>query len=252
MRREEPITRLMTETVVVIDVDRPVSEVLECFRQYGFHHLPVVRGGRLAGMLSSADLLKLEHFLPRGAAHDTRFVDERFSLERLMRTPVVRLHNHATIGEAAETMISSGVHALPVVDADERVVGIVTSTDLIQSLLNGPPRRAATAGPFVPPADATGEQVLYYRKPADKDFASALAAAAAQYVEDCDPRFTAKTLLYLAQRRTALERVLVCADRFLRAGQDEHNHAQLLKAILAARRIEEHATGEAAVPFPLE
>lgn len=252
MRREEPITRFMTETVVVIDAERPVSEALECFRQYGFHHLPVVRSGRLAGMLSSADLLKLEHFLPRAASNDPRFVDERFSLERLMRTPVVRVRNDATIGEAAETMISSGVHALPVVDVDERVVGILSSTDLIQSLLNGPPRRAEEKGPVVPPADATGEQPLYYRKPNDKDFATALAAAAAQFVEDCDPRCTGKTLLYLAQRCAALERVLVCADRFLRGGQDEHNHAQLLKAILAAKRIEEHATGEAGVPFPLE
>jgi hypothetical protein len=46
--------------------------------------------------------------------------------------------------------------------------------------------------------------------------------------------------------------VLEQADRFLRAGQDEHNHALLLKAILAAKRAEEHATGQARVPFPLE
>ena len=36
------------------------------------------------------------------------------------------------------------------------------------------------------------------------------------------------------------------------AGQDEHNHAQLLKAVLAAKRAEEHATGTTRVPFPLE
>ena len=39
---------------------------------------------------------------------------------------------------------------------------------------------------------------------------------------------------------------------FLVTGQDEHVHALLLKAILAAKRVEEHAAGTARVPFPLE
>ena len=51
MRPDEPISRIMTEAVVVIEADRPVSEVLDCFFQYPIHHLPVVRDGRLAGML---------------------------------------------------------------------------------------------------------------------------------------------------------------------------------------------------------
>ena len=68
MRPEEPVARIMTETVVVIEVDRPVSEALDCFLQYPIHHLPVVRNNRLVGMLSSADLIKLEYFAPRGQA----------------------------------------------------------------------------------------------------------------------------------------------------------------------------------------
>ena len=47
------------------------------------------------------------------------------------------------------------------------------------------------------------------------------------------------------------QKVLWLADRYLVAGQDEFNHAQLLKAILATKRMEEFATGAARVPFPL-
>jgi hypothetical protein len=36
------------------------------------------------------------------------------------------------------------------------------------------------------------------------------------------------------------------------AGQDETSHARLLKAILATKRMEEHATGVTRAPFPLE
>jgi hypothetical protein len=72
------------------------------------------------------------------------------------------------------------------------------------------------------------------------------------HVEARDPRHLGKTMLYLEQRRGYLEKVFELADRFLRAGQDEQNHALLLRAIHAAKRAEEHATGTARVPFPLE
>jgi CBS domain-containing protein len=255
MRRDEAVTRIMTETVVVIEADRPVSEALDCFKQYGIHHLPVVRDGQLAGMLSSADLMKLEHFLPRerAAVDSLAFLDERFKLEQLMRAPVVKLTVRATVAEAAEMLVASGVHALPVVDDAERVVGIVSSSDLIQSLLNGPPRRIETARPVAPVnLEPSDEQPEFFLKPGEAELATAMSTAQTLHVEDRDPRYLGKTLLYLAQRTKYLEKVLEHADRFLRAGQDEHNHALLLKAILAAKRVEEHATGQARVPFPLE
>ena len=89
-------------------------------------------------------------------------------------------------------------------------------------------------------------------KPSDEEFATALATAEAWHVEDRDPRHLARSLLYLAQRCTYLEKVRSLADRFLRTGQDEHNHALLLKAILAAKNAEDHSAGAVRVPFPLE
>ena len=53
MRPDEPVSRIMTEAVVAIDVSRPVSEALDCFFQYPIHHLPVMKDGKLAGMLSA-------------------------------------------------------------------------------------------------------------------------------------------------------------------------------------------------------
>jgi len=245
----------MTEAVVAIEVDRPVSEVLDCFLQYPIHHLPVVRLSKLVGMLSSADVMKLEFFVPKSAVDRAAYLDERVTIAQLMQQPVVSLKSSASMAVAAERMIEAGVHAAPVVDDGEHVIGIVTTSDVIRSLLHGPPRRgtmpAATATQPLPAEDAH-EQVVYRRKPTGEEYATAMRTAQLLHVEARDPRYLGKAMLYLDQRRELLEKVLELADRFLRAGQDEHTHALLLKAIHAAKRVEEHAAGEARVPFPLE
>jgi hypothetical protein len=67
-----------------------------------------------------------------------------------------------------------------------------------------------------------------------------------------DPRFLGKAMLYLDQRRQYLEKVLELADQFLVKGQEAEVHSFLLKAIHAAKRAEEHATGKARVPFLID
>jgi CBS domain-containing protein len=255
MRPDEPVSRVMTEAVVVIEADRPVSEALDCFLQYPIHHLPVVRLGKLAGMLSSADIMKLEYFVPKATVDRAQFLDERLTLEQLMQSPVLSLQPHASVGHAAERMMEAGVHAVAIVDEQERVIGILTTSDVIQSLLHGPPRKGtlAAARPAPPGTGDTGKQEPVYRqKPSTDEYDIALRTAEVLHVEERDPRHLGKTLLYLDQRLDLLEKVIELADRFLLSGQDVQVHARLLKAIHAAKRAEEHATGLAKVPFPLE
>jgi CBS domain-containing protein len=186
MRPDEPVSRLMTEAVVAIEIDRPASEVLDCFLQYPIHHLPVVRGGRLVGMLSSADAMKLEFFLPRTAADTARLLDSRVTVERLMRTPVISVGPAMSISEAAERMVGAGVHALPVVDEEDRVLGLVTTTDVIRSLLHGAPRRGVVPPAREPegaPTEESHEEPRYQRKPSDQEYRTALRAAEEMHIE---------------------------------------------------------------------
>lgn len=254
MRPEEPVSRIMTEAVVAIEVDRPVSEAVDCFLQYPIHHLPVVQSGRIVGILSSADLMKLDCFVPRDTADRGRFIDQRVSIRQLMHAPVISLQAHASVGDAARYMMDAGVHAVPVVDGSEHVIGIVTTSDVIQSLLHRPPRKGdeSPASAAHHAAGGTGSEVVYRHRPSPEQIQMALRTAELLHVEDRDPRHLGRTLLYLEQRVAYLEHVLELADRFLLSGQDVHVHALLLKAIHAAKRAEEHATGKARVPFPLE
>jgi CBS domain-containing protein len=245
----------MTEAVVVIECDRPLSEALACFNQYPIHHLPVVRDSRLIGILSSADLLKVEFFAPRGAIDRAAWLDSRFNIEQIMRTPVTSRTPSASVDEVANLIMESGSHAITIVDEAEHVIGIVTTSDIIRALLHGPPRRGSLppgrTPSETPPEDEAMAERSFRLKPTTDQFVTALRAAESMYVEGHDPGFVGKALLYLEQRRAYLEKVLVLADRYLATGQDEHNHALLLKAVLAAKRAEEHAVAAAGEPLAL-
>jgi CBS domain-containing protein len=51
------VAEAATRDVVTIDVETPVRTVLETFRTHRVRHLPVLRDGRLAGILSTRDFL---------------------------------------------------------------------------------------------------------------------------------------------------------------------------------------------------
>jgi CBS domain-containing protein len=59
-RRELSRTRVgevATPDVVTIDAEQPLRSVVETFRTHRFRHLPVIRGGRPVGILSTRDFL---------------------------------------------------------------------------------------------------------------------------------------------------------------------------------------------------
>ena len=140
MRFQYPVNRLMTEAVLSVDVSSPVSEALRLFAEYPVHHLPVVREQTLVGMLSSADVMKLDCFLPKNGASRHGYIDQRFSIETLMRHPAISVQPHQPAEDAARLMVTHAIHALPVVDIQDHLLGIITTTDMMQALLFGATR----------------------------------------------------------------------------------------------------------------
>jgi CBS domain-containing protein len=107
-----------------------------------------------------------------------------------MQQPVLSLEPSASMAEAAERMIEAGVHAAPVLDPAGHVLGIVTTSDVIRSLLHGPPRRGDV--PVAPvtrplPAEDAQERVVYRCRPTDEEYATALRTAEVLHVEARDP-----------------------------------------------------------------
>jgi len=128
--RDIPIEQMMTPDPATISPQSSAAEARRLLNSNFINHLPVVEGDRLVGVVSSSDLLKL-HLLD-----DTLTMFARATVDQIMETNLVVLADSATLREAAEKLSMGNFHALPVVNKKRRLVGIVTSSDLINELLN--------------------------------------------------------------------------------------------------------------------
>jgi CBS domain-containing protein len=135
MRKNEPIRKLMSTTVISIHHGEPVSQARKLMVESGVHHLPVVSGDALKGIISWSDLLRVSFGDAFGA--DDRAVDatldHTFTLEQVMSSDPITVTPQTTVHEAAEILCKGDFHCLPVVE-DHKLVGIVTTSDLLKYL----------------------------------------------------------------------------------------------------------------------
>ncbi|NNF17370.1 MAG: CBS domain-containing protein [Gammaproteobacteria bacterium] len=137
MNASEPITQIMTTDIITVSADSKLSEVRQLMADNGIHHMPVMNGRRLLGIISYADILELSFtdFVSDPTIRD-EVLDERCTVAELMNSTIITVSDRATIRHAARALSSGRIHSVPVVDGKGHLKGMVTSTDLIRYLLD--------------------------------------------------------------------------------------------------------------------
>lgn len=138
MKRNEPVSKIMSTGLITLHHGDPVSKARKLIQEHGVHHIPVVSGHELVGLVSASDILRVSFGEAFGA--DQRAVDatldHTMSIEQLMVKDPRTLRRDASVRDAAEVLSKGEFHSIPIVDSDQKtLVGMVTSTDLIRYLL---------------------------------------------------------------------------------------------------------------------
>lgn len=135
MKKNEPVTKVMTSLLTTVHEGDPVSKLRKIFEVSQVHHIPVVSGDKLIGIVSWSDLLRVSfgEFGSQDGKSLDAMLDHTYKLKDVMNANPTTIPVTATIREAAHILGSNSFHSLPVVDG-EKLVGIVTSTDLINFL----------------------------------------------------------------------------------------------------------------------
>ncbi|MCX7891156.1 MAG: CBS domain-containing protein [Burkholderiales bacterium] len=124
----------MSASVITIAPDTEFHLALDLMRQRNIHHLPVVREGRIEGIVGERDLLV-------AGAH---FGRANVPVSDIMKSPVICISDRASLAGAARMLLEKRIGGLPVVNARKELVGIITETDIFKVMAGmARPRKAA-------------------------------------------------------------------------------------------------------------
>lgn len=124
---------IMTREVVTVEASASVLKMRTLFQRGRFHHVLVVEGDRLAGVLSDRDVLAaVSPFLdtPTEAHRDVHTLST--PAHKLIRRAPVTIEQEASVEEAAARLLDEGVSCLPVLAADGAIEGLITSRDILR------------------------------------------------------------------------------------------------------------------------
>jgi acetoin utilization protein AcuB len=134
--KDLPASKVMTRPLLTVAPGDPLGSALTLMEKQGVHHLLVVEKNRLAGILSSADLLKLAFLRRSDEAASAAGDSLSLQVRDVMQSRVAVVRENASLKDIARALSLGGFHALPVLALDDTPVGIVTSSDLVGLLID--------------------------------------------------------------------------------------------------------------------
>ncbi len=138
-----PVADYMTRDVVTFDEEESISTIWTCLVRQSYRRVPIVREGRLTGIISRTDLIRarMSDFDPRAFDKTSDQRSQRPLVQDAMTIGLLTTNPGAPILEAAETLVAHRITGLPVVDDSMRLLGILSEKDVLR-LLDSAPTRA--------------------------------------------------------------------------------------------------------------
>ena len=130
------VAATMTTDVLSVDPHNSVATAIRLMRTGQLRRLPVVENGRLVGIVTSGDVRRITGMssVVRDPSGDN-FLWQHIPVANVMTLDVITTSPDTPIADAARLMIERKIGGLPVVE-QERLVGILTTSDLLEALID--------------------------------------------------------------------------------------------------------------------
>lgn len=134
--KRELVKDWMSRDVITIAPDTPLTEAHRLMKEYIIRRLPVVKHGRLVGIVTLGDIREAE---PSDATSlsiwEMNYLLSKLKIEKIMTKNPVTIGPDETIGEAAQLMLAHKISGLPVIDQAKKVIGIITESDIFRMVV---------------------------------------------------------------------------------------------------------------------
>jgi len=135
------VSEVMARHTICVPPEMPLGEVAAILARHEIGAVPVVDAEfRPLGILTRTDLIRQgfdlgsDHGAEIALPCSARGGDARATVSDAMSSPVVALGERASLFDATKLMADRGVRRLVVIDREEHVVGIVSSSDVLRWL----------------------------------------------------------------------------------------------------------------------
>ncbi len=131
------VGRIMSRRPVTVSMDDTLAKAQALFAEFHFHHLLVIEGRRLVGVISDRDVLKASSpFTGTLNETDRDAATLHKRIHQIMSRRLITVDSGTCIRTATELLIEKGVSCLPVVTEDGTAEGIISWRDLLKAYLN--------------------------------------------------------------------------------------------------------------------
>ncbi|MGA8572203.1 MAG: CBS and ACT domain-containing protein [Desulfobaccales bacterium] len=132
-----PVQDFMSKDLITVDEDASIIKASKLMKQNRVRHLPVLRKGRLLGIVSDLDL---KEATPSKATtldiHEMYYLLDQVKVKSLMPKQLFTIAPGATVEKAAAIMLNRNISALPVVDPHGGLEGIITKGDIFRAFVS--------------------------------------------------------------------------------------------------------------------
>jgi CBS domain-containing protein len=136
--RLELVKDWMTRSVISVRADSGVLEAGNVMRENGIRRLPVVNvDGRVVGLVTHGDVREAKPSTSSTlSAWEMNYLLARLTVAEIMTEDPISISPEATIGEAAYLMYKNKISGLPVLDANQNLVGMITESDIFRMVVH--------------------------------------------------------------------------------------------------------------------
>jgi acetoin utilization protein AcuB len=127
----------MSSPAITITPETPFQDALKMMHDHQFRRLPVLdKSGRLVGIVSERDLMYASSSPATSlSVWELNYLLSKLQVKELMTKKVFTTAPDSFIEDAARLMAENRIGGLPVVDSQDRVIGVITETDIFRTFV---------------------------------------------------------------------------------------------------------------------
>ncbi|MBN2223642.1 MAG: CBS domain-containing protein [Deltaproteobacteria bacterium] len=123
----------MRKDVVDVSPEMTMREVEALFEKYDYYSFPVIDKGKVVGIVTKLDFLKHFIFTPSSIVPQyDRLLEDK--IREIMNTKVFTVNTDTPLTRVLELMVETRIRSFPVVDVDNRLLGLISREDIMKML----------------------------------------------------------------------------------------------------------------------